>query len=100
MDVNVYIASLVRYGLDKKLIEPCDAVYVTNQLLEAMKLDSFEPVEPETMSLEDIRFDIPEMEDDQQLSLRLDVTLSNGQVLTDSNGTWSYIGGELVSAVG
>ena len=52
------------------------------------------------MSLEDIRFDIPEMEDDQQLSLRLDVTLSNGQVLTDSNGTWSYIGGELVSAVG
>ena len=54
MDVNVYIASLVRYGLDKKLIEPCDAVYVTNQLLEAMQLDSFEPVEPETMSLEDI----------------------------------------------
>ena len=44
--------------------------------------------------------DIPAMEDDQQLSLRLDVTLSNGQTLTDSNGTWTYIGGELLSAVG
>ena len=54
MDVNVYIASLVQYGLDKKLIEPCDTIYVTNQILEAMKLDSYEPVAPEAMSLEDI----------------------------------------------
>ena len=54
MDVNVYIASLVRYALDKKLIEPCDTIYATNQLLEVMKLDSFEPVEPEVMSLEEI----------------------------------------------
>ena len=54
MDVNVYIASLVQYGLDKKLIESCDTIYVTNQLLEVMKLDSFEPAEPEAMSLEDI----------------------------------------------
>ena len=46
------------------------------------------------------KFDIPAMEDDQQLSLRLDVTLSNGQTLSDSNGTWTYIGGELLSAVG
>jgi len=54
MDVNVYIASLVQYGLDKKLIEPCDTIYVTNQILEAMKLDSFEPADPEPMSLEDV----------------------------------------------
>lgn len=54
MDVNMYIASLVQYGLDKKLIEPCDTVYVTNQLLDIMKLDSFEPAAPEAMSLEDI----------------------------------------------
>lgn len=53
-----------------------------------------------TINIADIRFDIPAMEEDQQLSLRLDVTLSNGQVLTDANGTWSYIGGDLVSAVG
>ena len=54
MDVNVYIASLVQYGLDKKLIEPCDTIYVTNQILDAMKLDSFEPADPEPMSLEEI----------------------------------------------
>ena len=54
MDVNVYIASLVRYALDKKLIEPCDTIYTTNQILETMKLDSFEPAEPEAMSLEEI----------------------------------------------
>jgi len=52
------------------------------------------------VSIADIRFNIPAMEDDQQLTLRLDVTLSNGQILTDANGTWSYIGGVLVSAVG
>ena len=54
MNVNVYIASLVQYGLNKKLIEPCDTIYVTNQILEAMKLDSFEPAAPEPMSLEEI----------------------------------------------
>jgi len=37
MDVNVYIASLVQYGLNKKLVQPCDTIYVTNGLLEAMK---------------------------------------------------------------
>ncbi len=52
------------------------------------------------LSLAGIEFAIPAMEDDQQLQLRLDVTLSNGQVLTDANGTWSYLGGTLVSAVG
>ena len=54
MDVNVYIASLVQYGIDKKLIQPCDTTYITNQILEAMKLDSYEPVEAEVMSLENI----------------------------------------------
>ena len=53
-----------------------------------------------TLNISDIRFDLPAMEDDQQLTLRLDVTLSNGQILTDANGTWSYIDGHLVSAVG
>lgn len=52
------------------------------------------------LNITDTRFDIPAMEDDQQLTLRLDVTLSNGQMLSDANGTWSYIGGQLVSAVG
>lgn len=52
------------------------------------------------VNISDTRFDIPAMEDDQQLTLHLDVTLSNGQLLSDANGTWSYIGGQLVSAVG
>jgi len=52
------------------------------------------------LSIAGTAFDLPAMEDDQQLTLRLDVKLSNGQVLTDANGTWSFIGGQLVSAVG
>lgn len=53
-----------------------------------------------TLNIADTRFDIPAMEDDQQLTLRLEVKLSNGQILTDANGTWSFIDGRLVSAVG
>lgn len=52
------------------------------------------------LNLAGTSFDIPAMEDDQQLSLRLDVTLSNGQTLTDSNGTWIFMDGQLLSAVG
>lgn len=54
MDVNVYIASLVRYALDKKLIEQCDRIYTINRLLEIMRLDSIEYAEGEVMSLEEI----------------------------------------------
>ena len=52
------------------------------------------------LDLSGVRFDVPALEDDQQLALRLDVTLSNGQFLTASGCTWSYIDGQLVSAVG
>lgn len=45
-------------------------------------------------------FQIPEMEDDQQLSLRLDVTLSNSQTLSAPGGTWFYNDGQLLLAVG
>lgn len=45
-------------------------------------------------------FDIPEMEDDQQLVLSLEITLSDGQVLTTSGGNWHYAGGELLGVVG
>lgn len=65
-----------------------------------LKLPEPDPNGLYTLNIADNRFDIPAMEDDQQLTLRLDVTLSNGQILTDANGTWSYIGGQLVSAVG
>lgn len=52
------------------------------------------------LSIAGVSFDIPKMEDDNQLFLRLDVKLSNGYILTDANGTWSYIGGELLGIVG
>ena len=52
MNINTYIASLVHYGLNKGLIEPCDTVYVTNQLLQAMKLDGYDPAEPADLPLE------------------------------------------------
>ena len=30
MEVNVYIAALAQYGIDKKLIEPCDKAFIIN----------------------------------------------------------------------
>lgn len=45
-------------------------------------------------------FDIPELEDDQQLVLALEISLSDGQVLTATGGNWHYAGGELLGVVG
>lgn len=45
-------------------------------------------------------FSVPALEDDQQLHLSLDVTLSNGQILNAAVGTWIYSAGELLAAVG
>lgn len=54
MNVNVYITALINYGLNKGLFEPCDKAFMINGLLEALKLDSFEPAEIRSMSLEEI----------------------------------------------
>lgn len=54
MNVNVYLTSLVQYALNKGLIEPCDKIYVTNQLLQVMQLDSYTPEESTVFALEDI----------------------------------------------
>ena len=54
MTVNGYVTALVRYGLEKGLIEPCDQTYITNQLLMTMGLDSYEYEEVPAMELEDI----------------------------------------------
>lgn len=51
-------------------------------------------------SLSGTSFTIPEMEDDQQLVLMLEVTLSDGQVLTTTGGNWHYAGGDLLGVVG
>ena len=54
MDMNTNISALVQYGLDKKLIEPCDKAFIINQLLTPQQLDSYEPVETRPMPLEQI----------------------------------------------
>ena len=54
MNVNVYITALVNYGLSKNLFEPCDKTFMINRILEVLKLDSFEPAEIRSMSLEEI----------------------------------------------
>ncbi len=53
-----------------------------------------------TLTLTDTSFQTPEMEDDQQLSIQLTATLSNGQTLTASGGTWFYNAGSLMMSVG
>lgn len=54
-----------------------------------------------TMDISGMSFDVPaEIEDDHQLSLRLDVTLSNGHALSAPAGTWYYLDGQLLLAVG
>lgn len=50
--------------------------------------------------LTDASFDIPEMQDDQQLDLHLVVNLSDGQVLTTTGCSWIYNAGELFLVVG
>ena len=52
------------------------------------------------MPLTGAAFQIPELEDDQQLALRLDAKLSNGQVLTAPGGSWTYNDGELLLIAG
>ena len=38
MNVSAYISSLVQYGLDCGLIEPCDGNFIINQLMQACAL--------------------------------------------------------------
>ena len=46
MTVEQAIASLVEYGLEKQLIEPCEKIWATNGILSVLKLDSLEPAQP------------------------------------------------------
>ena len=54
MTVSTYLSSLVQYGVNCGLIEECDRVYTTNQLLQALCMDSCEPAAPVEMPLEEI----------------------------------------------
>ena len=52
------------------------------------------------LSIKDISLDVPKMEDDQRLTLQLEVTSTDGQVITAPGGTWHYSAGDLLSALG
>lgn len=50
--------------------------------------------------IEGVAFDLPALEDDQQLDLTVEVSLSNGQTLSAPVGSWFYMNGTLQSSVG
>ena len=51
-------------------------------------------------SLSNIRFTMPQMDDDYQLDLSLVVTLTNGEELTANGGSWFFNNNELKMAAG
>ncbi len=67
---------------------------------EALTLSETETAGLFETQLKDITFDVPEMEDDQQLDLYLNVTLSNDQVLSAFGGNWFYNNQGLLPVVG
>ncbi len=52
------------------------------------------------LSIVGATFQIPDMEDDQRVELRLDVTLTNDQKLSTIGGSWLYNNGQLLLAAG
>lgn len=52
------------------------------------------------LSIRDAALDVPKMEDDQRLTLQLEITTTDGQTITAPGGTWHYSGGDLLSSVG
>ena len=52
------------------------------------------------LALTDISFALPAMEEDAQLDLWLEVSLSSGQAVSVAGGSWYYNGGELLMVVG
>lgn len=67
---------------------------------KALTLNETETAGLFEVQLQNITFDVPEMEDDQQLDLYLNVTLSNGQVLSAFGGNWFYNNEGLLPVVG
>lgn len=62
---------------------------------QAIEMPAGEGAGSHETSLSNISFTMPEMGDDYQLDLWLNVTLSNGEVLTAPGGSWFYNNNEL-----
>ena len=52
------------------------------------------------MGVNGLEFAMPELEEGSQLELTLEVTLSDGQVLSHCGSSWYVFDGELIQAVG
>lgn len=90
---------------DGEEITVSEAVLALNFNGEEVTSEKLELAESETngayeLALSEVTFDVPEMENDQQLNLVLNVTLSNGQSLSAAGGNFFYNDGELLTAVG
>lgn len=67
---------------------------------QAIDLPAGEGVGTREASLSSISFNMPQMDDEYQLDLRLDVSLSNGETLSENGGSWFYNNGELRMSAG
>lgn len=75
---------------------------LNGEVLETMPLSATAGEAPDSFEvpLTDLRFAMPEMENDYQLELSLVVTLSQGDPITTTGGSWYQLDGELTMAVG
>ena len=82
---------------DAQLVLRCNGQVVETQPLEIPQGEGAGSYE---LVLGGVSFDMPEMQDDYQLEVSLEVTLSDGQVLTSIGSSWYYNAGEMIMVVG
>lgn len=82
---------------DAVLILSCNNTEVTRM---ALTLTPAEIPGSYEQALTDLSFPLPALSDGQELSLRAEVTLSNGQSMIAPGGSWLYNGGVLEASVG
>ena len=54
MNTDMYLASLVRFGIEHELIDECDQTYILNQLIDALGLHTYERADTVNLPLEKI----------------------------------------------
>lgn len=96
---------LPRITLDSGSITCAEAVLVLSfngqeVAREALTLPESAAAGSYEVDLSGISFKVPDMEDDQQLTMQLEIALSNGQSMSEPAGVWFYNDGNLLMAVG
>ena len=97
--VQVRVPQISNDGQPITVTEAALALTLNGEEVSSRKLDLTAESGYE-LPLADITLDVPELENDQQVALNLNVTLSNGQTLTASGGTFYYNDGEMLASVG